>query len=106
MRAEEIREMADPDIRSRIAELEEERFRLRFRAATETLEDPLRLRAIRKDVARLKTVLRERELTAASEAPGGERPRRRTRKRRRERAERARGTGAGPQGRAGEPAPR
>jgi large subunit ribosomal protein L29 len=62
MRADEIREMSEADIRSRIAELEEERFRLRFRSATETLEDPLRLRSIRKDVARLKTVLREREL--------------------------------------------
>ena len=62
MRAEEIREMGDEDIRARIAELEEERFRLRFRSATETLEDPLRLRSLRKDVARLKTVLREREL--------------------------------------------
>ena len=62
MRADEIREMSDADIRARIAELEEERFRLRFRSATETLEDPLRLRSVRKDVARLKTVLREREL--------------------------------------------
>ena len=47
-------------------ELEEERFRLRFRAATETLEDPLRLRWLRKDIARLKTVLRERELGQAA----------------------------------------
>ena len=58
MRAEEIREMSEADIRARLAELEEERFRLRFRGATETLEDPLRLRAIRKDIARLQTVLR------------------------------------------------
>ena len=65
MRAEEIRELTDDEVRSRVAELEEERFRLRFRAATETLEDPLRLRVIRKDVARMKTVLRERERTAA-----------------------------------------
>jgi large subunit ribosomal protein L29 len=65
MRAEEIREMADEDIRTRIGELQEERFRLKFRSATETLEDPLRLRGIRKDIARLKTVLRERELQAA-----------------------------------------
>ena len=61
MRAEEIREMTADDIRSRVAELEEERFRLRFRSATETLENPLRLRTIRKDIARLKTVLGERE---------------------------------------------
>ena len=65
MRAEEIRELTDEEVRSRIAGLEEERFRLRFRAATETLEDPLRLRSIRKDVARMKTVLREREREAA-----------------------------------------
>ena len=61
MRAEEIREMSLEDIKSRVAELEEERFRLRFRSATETLENPLRLRTIRKDIARLKTVLTERE---------------------------------------------
>ena len=56
----DIRELKEPEILSRIAELEEERFRLKFRAGTETLEDPLRLRVIRKDVARLKTVLREK----------------------------------------------
>jgi large subunit ribosomal protein L29 len=53
--------MAEGDIQARVAELEEERFRLRFRAATETLEDALRLRWLRRDIARLKTVLRERE---------------------------------------------
>ena len=61
MRAEEIRELTVDDIRQRVAELEEERFRLRFRSATEPLENPLRLRTIRKDIARLKTVLTERE---------------------------------------------
>jgi large subunit ribosomal protein L29 len=70
MRAQEIREWADADIQSRVAELEEERFRLRFRAATETLEDALRLRWLRRDIARLKTVLRERERGAG--APRGE----------------------------------
>jgi large subunit ribosomal protein L29 len=58
--ADEIRELADADIRARMAELEEERFRLRFRGATQPLEDPLRLRVLRKDIARLNTVLRER----------------------------------------------
>jgi large subunit ribosomal protein L29 len=60
MRADEIRELTDDDIRSRVAELEEERFRLRFRSASEPLENPLRLRTIRKDIARLKTILSER----------------------------------------------
>ena len=64
MRAEEIRELSVADLQARIAELEEERFRLRFRSATEPLEDPLQLRAIRKNIARLRTVLRERELAA------------------------------------------
>lgn len=64
MRAEEIRDMSVADIQARIVELEEERFRLRFRGATEPLEDPLQLRLIRKNIARLKTVLRERELAA------------------------------------------
>ena len=59
MRAEEIREMGTEDIVTRVRELEEEQFRLKFRSATEPLEDPLRLRVIRRDIARLKTVLRE-----------------------------------------------
>jgi large subunit ribosomal protein L29 len=62
MRANDVRELSVEEIQSRIGELEEERFRLNFRAATEPLEDPLRLRWIRKDIARLKTILREREL--------------------------------------------
>jgi len=60
MRAEEIRELNDEEIRARVAELKEERFRLKFRGATEALDDPLRFRALRKDIARLKTVLRQR----------------------------------------------
>ena len=64
MRAEEIRDLTDDEINARIAELAEERFRLRIRGATQTLEDPLRLRALRKDVARLKTILRQRQLAA------------------------------------------
>ena len=61
MRADEIREMSSQDIQSRVRELEEEQFRLKFRSATEPLEDPLRLRLLRKDIARYKTVLREKQ---------------------------------------------
>jgi large subunit ribosomal protein L29 len=64
MRAEEIRELETDEIQARIAELEEEQFRLRFRSATEALADPLRFRVIRKDIARMKTILRERALQA------------------------------------------
>ena len=68
MQAEEIRELTEEEILSRVAELEEERFRLRFRSATETLEDPLRFRVIRKDIARMKTILRERQATRGASA--------------------------------------
>lgn len=66
MRADEIREMTPDEITARIRELEEEQFRLKFRSATEPLEDPLRLRVLRKDIARLKTILRERAAQAAA----------------------------------------
>lgn len=55
------REMEPALIDARIAELEEERFRLTFRSGTEQLENPLRLREIRRAVARLKTVQTERK---------------------------------------------
>jgi large subunit ribosomal protein L29 len=82
MRAEEIRELSDADIRARIGEMEEERFRLKFRSATETLEDPLRLRTIRRDIARLKTIQRERELAASAETTTTRRTEKRPRARR------------------------
>jgi large subunit ribosomal protein L29 len=43
-----------------IRQLTEEEFRLRFRSATEAIENPMRFRAIRRDIARIQTVLRER----------------------------------------------
>ncbi len=71
MRASDIREMSEADITKRITEIEEERFRLKFRGASETLEDPLRLRVLRKDVARLKTILRERTIAAGTAPAAG-----------------------------------
>ena len=69
MRADEIREMGREDMETRVRELQEEQFRLKFRSGTEPLEDPLRLRVIRRDIARLKTVLRESAGAALSAAP-------------------------------------
>jgi len=63
MKAEEIRDLSADDIRARLAELERERFNLRFRGATEPLSNPLRLRTIRRDIARLQTVLAEKART-------------------------------------------
>ena len=62
MKTGEIRDMSVDDIDARITQLQEELFRLRFRSATQELENPMLLRTLRKDIARLKTVLREREL--------------------------------------------
>ena len=60
MKANEIRDLSADEIRTRITELERERFNLRFRGATEPLSNPLRLRSIRRDIARLQTVLAQK----------------------------------------------
>ncbi|MFL5563825.1 MAG: 50S ribosomal protein L29, partial [Gemmatimonadaceae bacterium] len=65
MLAKDIREMSEADIGARIAELERERFNLRIQSGTRTLDDPLRMRVIRRDVARLKTVLQEKVIGIA-----------------------------------------
>lgn len=62
--ADSLRELAAEEIEARIAENERELFRLRFRSATQELENPMLLRHLRKDIARMKTILRERELAA------------------------------------------
>jgi large subunit ribosomal protein L29 len=64
MKASEVRELTTDEMASRIDGLEEELFRLRFRRATMGDENPMLLRTIRRDIARLKTILRERELTS------------------------------------------
>ena len=62
MKAGEIRELTGDEIAARIEQLQEELFRLRFRSATMELENPMLLRTLRRDIARLNTVLRERQL--------------------------------------------
>jgi large subunit ribosomal protein L29 len=61
MKASEVRELSVEELQAKLAELMEERFRLRFRSATEAIENPMRFRAIRRDIARLKTILRARQ---------------------------------------------
>lgn len=63
MSTEEIREMTDEQILDRVRELREELFRLRFRGAMMELENPQLPKTIRRDIARMKTILRERELS-------------------------------------------
>jgi len=62
--AKDVRDMRSEEIEGRIVELREELFRLRFRGALMQLENPQLPRLLRKEIARMKTVLRERELQA------------------------------------------
>ena len=61
MKPNEIREMSVEDLKTRIEELARERFNLRFRSATESIDNPMRFRALRRDIARMQTILREKE---------------------------------------------
>ncbi len=61
--AENLREMTVEEIQAHLDQLREEQFRLRFRAATSQLENPMLVRTIRRDIARIRTILRERELS-------------------------------------------
>ena len=58
----EVRDMTDSQIRERITELREELFRLRFRGGMMQLENPRLPRQIRREIARMRTVIRERDL--------------------------------------------
>jgi large subunit ribosomal protein L29 len=60
MKVNELRDMSDEDLAAKLEELVTERFNLRFRSATESIENPMRFRALRRDIARIKTVLQQR----------------------------------------------
>lgn len=62
MKSSELRELSDEELKAKIAECKEELFNLRFASATGSLEKPSRIKELRKAVARMKTIIREREL--------------------------------------------
>jgi len=62
MKINKIKEMSSPELEKELAELKSELFKLRFSLATNGLENPMRIKEVRKDIARVKTVLRQREL--------------------------------------------
>ena len=62
MKTNEIRKLSTEEINKKITESKEELFNLRMKQATGTLENPARIRELRKTVARIKTILREREI--------------------------------------------
>jgi large subunit ribosomal protein L29 len=62
MKAKEVRDLSVNELEVRLDELKEELFNLRFQLATGQLDNPMRISAVRKNIARVKTVMREREL--------------------------------------------
>ncbi|SFP88108.1 50S ribosomal protein L29 [Caldicoprobacter faecalis] len=65
MKASKWREMTNEELKEKLNELKSELFNLRFQLATGQLENPMRIREVKRDIARIKTILRERELKAA-----------------------------------------
>ena len=65
MKAQEIQNMTNEELAKKLGDLKEELFNLRFRHATGQLENPNVLHTVKKDIARVKTVIREREIKKA-----------------------------------------
>lgn len=66
MKASEIRELSPQELDAKLLALKDELFKLRFQQAINQLDNPMRISAVKKDIARIKTVQREAELTAAN----------------------------------------
>jgi large subunit ribosomal protein L29 len=64
MNLEKIRQMTDIEIENELVKLKTELFNLRFQHVTGQLENPVKMREVRRDIARVKTVIREKELAA------------------------------------------
>ena len=68
MNPAEIREMTNEELVEALAEAKEENFNLRFQVATNQLDNTARIKAVKKDIARMLTVMRERELELTEES--------------------------------------
>ena len=60
MKAKDIRERSDDELRKSLGDLEEQLFKLRFQKSTGQIENPVKIREVRRDIARVKTVINER----------------------------------------------
>ena len=67
MKVNEIRQMTDQELNKELLDLKNELFNLRFQLATGQLDNPMRIKTVRKDIARVKTIIRERELGIGKE---------------------------------------
>ncbi len=68
MKAKEIRNNTLPELNEQLAKLKEELFNLRFQLAINQLENPMRITAVKKDIARVKTIIRETEINDSKNA--------------------------------------
>ena len=68
----ELREADESELETRLAEAKQEMFNLRFQIVTGQLDNSARLRTVRRDIARILTILREKEIEAAEAAEAGE----------------------------------
>ncbi|MCH4239389.1 MAG: 50S ribosomal protein L29 [Oscillospiraceae bacterium] len=68
MKASEVRDMTTAELESKLKDLKEELFNLRFQLAINQLDNPMRISAVKKDIARIKTVLRANELKNSANA--------------------------------------
>ena len=65
MKANEYKKMTSSDLEKELVELKSELFKLRFQLATNGLDNPMKIKTTKKDIARIKTILREKELNEA-----------------------------------------
>ena len=63
MKINKITEMSSPELEKELGELKTELFKLRFSLATNGLDNPMKIKEVKKDIARINTVLRQRELS-------------------------------------------
>ena len=64
MKAAEIRKMTTAELEAKLLELKKDLFMLRMQHATNQLDNPIKIQSVKKDIARVKTILREKEITA------------------------------------------
>ena len=62
MKIDKIKEMSSPELEKELSELKNELFKLRFSLATNGLENPMKIKEVKKDIARINTILTERKL--------------------------------------------
>ena len=62
MKMDKIKEMSSPELEKELSELKSELFKLRFSLATNGLDNPMKIKEVKKDIARIKTEIRKREL--------------------------------------------